>query len=133
MRDPARIPALLDILRMVWQAHPDLRFGQLVDNIGVDFQTEDEDFIGAVRGFIRAHPDDHSKEALKAIDTYLIDAAANEVPIRFDSLGALLSDLNDESEEDPTRPDSNSELFTPMNVRGKPFETLRQMRDEERY
>jgi hypothetical protein len=32
MRDPARIPAILDRLRKVWEAHPDLRLGQLVVN-----------------------------------------------------------------------------------------------------
>lgn len=32
MRDPARIDAMLERLRQVWQAHPDLRLGQLVQN-----------------------------------------------------------------------------------------------------
>jgi len=32
MRDPARINALLDVLREVWEANPDLRLGQLVYN-----------------------------------------------------------------------------------------------------
>ena len=30
MRDPARIPRLLDAIRKVWEAHPDLRLGQLL-------------------------------------------------------------------------------------------------------
>jgi hypothetical protein len=32
MRDPARIPIILERLRKVWEAHPDLRLGQLVVN-----------------------------------------------------------------------------------------------------
>lgn len=51
MRDPARIPAILDRLRKVWEAHPDLRLGQLVVNAGAQlphidpFYIEDEPLI----------------------------------------------------------------------------------------
>lgn len=34
MRDPARIEAVLDALRSYWQANPDLRLGQIVENAG---------------------------------------------------------------------------------------------------
>jgi hypothetical protein len=30
MRDPARIPKVLDAIRRVWESSPDLRLGQLV-------------------------------------------------------------------------------------------------------
>jgi hypothetical protein len=30
MRDPNRIPVVLDSLRQVWERHPDLRLGQLI-------------------------------------------------------------------------------------------------------
>ena len=33
MRDPARIPVLMDKLQEVWVRYPDLRFGQLLENI----------------------------------------------------------------------------------------------------
>lgn len=32
MRDPKRIPRVLDALRQAWQRHPDWRLGQLVSN-----------------------------------------------------------------------------------------------------
>ena len=32
MRDPARIDAILDDLRVLWKRHPDLRLGQIVVN-----------------------------------------------------------------------------------------------------
>ena len=30
MRDPARIPEMVEVLRELWQKHPDLRLGQLL-------------------------------------------------------------------------------------------------------
>lgn len=32
MRDPKRIPVLLEKLRTIWEAYPDLRLGQIVEN-----------------------------------------------------------------------------------------------------
>jgi hypothetical protein len=32
-RDPARIDVILDQIRVIWHAHPDMRFGQLVVNL----------------------------------------------------------------------------------------------------
>ena len=32
MRDPVRIPRMLEAIRKVWEAHPDLRLGQLLVN-----------------------------------------------------------------------------------------------------
>ena len=50
MRDPKRIPIILEKIRKLWEAYPDLRLGQLVYNAawdsrekGVDvFYTEDD-------------------------------------------------------------------------------------------
>lgn len=47
MRDPKRIPVLLQAIKEVWERHPDLRFCQLVQNItGMNdsFYLEDEEF-----------------------------------------------------------------------------------------
>jgi hypothetical protein len=32
MRDPARIPKVLDAIRQIWEKHPDIRLGQLIVN-----------------------------------------------------------------------------------------------------
>lgn len=50
MRDPARIDRMLEVLREVWNKHPDLRLGQIVEvarsNGGLDrtstFYVEDD-------------------------------------------------------------------------------------------
>jgi len=33
MRDPKRIPRIMDLLQTEWEKHPDLRFGQLIYNL----------------------------------------------------------------------------------------------------
>jgi uncharacterized protein YihD (DUF1040 family) len=33
MRDPKRIPKILERLRKLWEAQPDLRLGQLIENV----------------------------------------------------------------------------------------------------
>jgi uncharacterized protein YihD (DUF1040 family) len=33
MRDPERIPEVLEVLRVAWESHPDLRLGQLLWNL----------------------------------------------------------------------------------------------------
>ena len=56
MRDPARIPVLLERLRLVWEANPDLRLGQMVANAagGEDpYPVEDEELVGLIEA---AHP-----------------------------------------------------------------------------
>ena len=32
MRDPARIPEMIEVLQTLWEKHPDLRLGQLIVN-----------------------------------------------------------------------------------------------------
>jgi len=51
MRDPNRIPLILDQLRSCWLRYPDLRLGQLIiDAAGYDnpFFLEDDDLIKAI-------------------------------------------------------------------------------------
>jgi hypothetical protein len=43
MRDPARIPRVLEALREFWQAHPDLRFCQIVGNFLEDINVPDSE------------------------------------------------------------------------------------------
>lgn len=33
MRDPDRIPRICEKLKLLWEKHPDLRLGQLVENV----------------------------------------------------------------------------------------------------
>ena len=52
MRDPARIRPLLDRLALLWETHPDLRLGQLIQGgFARDhdlFYTEDEQLISTL-------------------------------------------------------------------------------------
>lgn len=56
MRDPARIPRILEALRVEWEKQPDLRLGQLLMNAVVPYgdvpdlyQIEDQPLVDAVR------------------------------------------------------------------------------------
>lgn len=41
MRDPARIPDIMNKLTILWRKHPDARLGQLVENLfGCEKQTD---------------------------------------------------------------------------------------------
>jgi hypothetical protein len=53
MRDPGRIPPLLEALARAWALTPDWRFGQLVDNIarqgGLNLRlAEDDAWLAAI-------------------------------------------------------------------------------------
>lgn len=48
MRDPKRIPEVLEELRKLWEKYPDLRFGQLLVNLPFKsdpFFMEDDEMI----------------------------------------------------------------------------------------
>lgn len=47
MRDPNRIPQVLDAVRKYWERHPDLRLGQIVTNMagGDPFYFEDDKLL----------------------------------------------------------------------------------------
>lgn len=57
MRDPKRIPEILEAIREVWEAHPDLRLGQLItialgplkSNLVDIFMVEDKDLLLQIR------------------------------------------------------------------------------------
>jgi len=56
MRDPKRIPEVLSEIRKVWEKYPDLRLGQLIDNIVSRtpcplFYIEDEDLVERMEKF----------------------------------------------------------------------------------
>lgn len=53
MRKPERIGPFLDRLKKIWEAHPDLRFFQLLAVIQNDhsFYTEDKDIINALEKY----------------------------------------------------------------------------------
>lgn len=50
MRDPSRMPVILDLLKRIWEHYPDLRFNQMIYNIryrlcrGDGFHIEDDAF-----------------------------------------------------------------------------------------
>ncbi len=47
-RDPARIPALLERLRVAWEREPDLLLAQIINLAGRDPYIEDEDLIARI-------------------------------------------------------------------------------------
>ena len=52
MRDPKRIPEVLNELKGIWSSFPDLRLGQLLLNVVNErelYYFEDEDLIKAIR------------------------------------------------------------------------------------
>lgn len=52
-RDENRIGILLDLLGRVWELYPDMRFGQLIINLGLDeFYKEDDVAIAELRDFL---------------------------------------------------------------------------------
>jgi len=72
VRDPARISQILGGLGAIWQANPDWRFGQLIENVfhveygdgdtqlgetlhRCIFHVEDDKTLGILRDAIRTH------------------------------------------------------------------------------
>ena len=52
MRDPKRIPKILNQLKSLWSSYPDLRLGQLILNVVKDpvlYYLEDEELIKILR------------------------------------------------------------------------------------
>lgn len=51
MRDPKRIPQMLELIQQGWEKVPDWRFGQLIENlrrysgVGDLFYVEDDDMV----------------------------------------------------------------------------------------
>jgi hypothetical protein len=65
MRDPKRIPRILEKLRLIWEHNPDYRLGQLVENFKRDstlpgaptFYLEDDEMEKGIDTFIGRHED----------------------------------------------------------------------------
>ncbi|MCK9556326.1 hypothetical protein M0R19_08925 [Candidatus Pacearchaeota archaeon] len=49
MRDPKRINRILKELKNIWKELPDLRLGQLIQNLGDVYYIEDDDLIKRLR------------------------------------------------------------------------------------
>lgn len=52
MRDPERIPKILNEIEKIWQQYPDLRLGQLILNLEYRlplYQIEDEELVAALK------------------------------------------------------------------------------------
>ena len=55
MRDCKRIPKILKELERIWNKHPDLRFGQLIINIGISpdslgfWNLEDDNILNQLK------------------------------------------------------------------------------------
>ena len=59
MRDPSRIPEILNALRVVWEARPDLRLGQLITIVAEKpyapvFYIEDDTVLRRLKDFTEA-------------------------------------------------------------------------------
>ena len=60
MRDINRIDPMLQKIGEIWKQYPDLRLGQLLENISMEYNsslffTEDEDLIRKLEGFYIKH------------------------------------------------------------------------------
>lgn len=59
MRDPNRIPQLLQHVQRVWQQYPDLRFGQFVLNVAGThdpWHLEEAEWARLLNEFLTKHP-----------------------------------------------------------------------------
>ena len=52
MRDPNRIDEICNRLKVAWKQVPDMRLGQLLENAGVGFYTEDKKAIEFIEAFV---------------------------------------------------------------------------------
>ncbi len=57
MRDPGRIPRSLEKLRALWHAYPDMRLGQLVENLAVSYKLSPPDLFYIEDEDMEAHID----------------------------------------------------------------------------
>ncbi len=81
MRDPERIPELLELVKQIWLRDPDLRFNQLIYNLQYDY-SQKNDGLGQVKevegdGFTRVGFDLFNLEDSSFIE-YLHAVASSE-------------------------------------------------------
>lgn len=62
MRDINRIDKVLNVLAEYWYSHPDLRLGQILGNMDINYYVEDEDALMILQNNIEH---DHRIDALK--------------------------------------------------------------------
>jgi hypothetical protein len=58
MRNPDRIDIILNLIEKIWKHYPDLRFGQLIENILYAdniFYTEDDELEAKLLAFMKNH------------------------------------------------------------------------------
>jgi hypothetical protein len=68
MRDPERIPRILQLLETYWRKHPDLRLGQIVENAKVQVKRG-PDRNPAIDTFYVE--DEQIEEGLKLLDEFM--------------------------------------------------------------
>lgn len=59
MKDPTRIPVIVDALQRVWEGQPDLSLAEIwgmLETRGVGWATTDEELLAQLRSLIDAHP-----------------------------------------------------------------------------
>jgi uncharacterized protein YihD (DUF1040 family) len=60
MRDPKRIPEILNQISQCWNTYPDLRLGQLLLNVSAKYSKdlyyiEDEELVKLLRDFLQTY------------------------------------------------------------------------------
>lgn len=86
MKDPTRIPAVLDAVRRAWEGQPDLplatMFGML-NNRGIGWGSTDEELVAALAEFERVHPGQLPRVDARVTARWLIvtDAPAHRVTV----------------------------------------------------
>ena len=61
MRNPDRIPKILNEIEKIWQQYPDLRLGQLILNLEHRlplYQIEDEELVAALKSLYKGVKDE---------------------------------------------------------------------------
>lgn len=57
MRDPARIPGILNALREFWVKHPDMRLGQIISNASFEAIRDPDPFYVEDDALVKALPE----------------------------------------------------------------------------
>jgi len=83
-RDPKRIPIVVRELESLWGQHPQLRFGQMLANMGRDlYFIEDDNLLALLYAFYSTHKDE-GDSARQAVSPEVKDAILALLP-GFDS------------------------------------------------
>ena len=92
MRDPARIPLILEAVRKVWEQNPDLRLGQIIVNATSNphscqsiFTTEDEVLLKGLANL------DTSLPGTRRISAEELQATSHDLNEKFGSVFEALA------------------------------------------